>query len=268
MRDAAGHRPRVLITRPLAQAGGLIDGVRKLGCRPIVLPCLTIETLPPPAPSAWSAALQGVAIFASRNAVEHAMRHERWPWPDTRVLAIGAATAEALALGSRSVALVPRPPYDTEALLGQLDDLPSGHGLRVALAQGVTIVTGEGGRPLLGEQLRRRGLSVRRLELYRRRVARTADDVVDTALTPMPEVISCTSDASLDALLEIVEAGPDGAVRRGRLLALPLVVNGDRCAAHARREGFIGPVLIARPAGDGGQLAALMRWLSGDVRPA
>lgn len=252
--------PRVLVTRPAGQADRLIEGVARLGCRPIALPCLSIEPLPTPAAAPPE---RGVAIFTSRNAVDQALDHDRWPWSGVQALAIGPATAAALSRTGRDAALTPQAPFDSEALLAQLGQPTLPAELRSALAHGVTIVTGQGGRQALAEQLRRHGHAVRRRELYRRRRAPVSRSVLDAALAPMPDVVSSTSDESLDALLEIVSSGSDGAQRARALQRLPLVVNGDRCAEHAKRRGFVGELLIARPAGDGGQLAALARWLSG-----
>ena len=263
-RAAQAARPRVLVTRPREQAARLIDGVRRLGFEPVPLPCLDIEPVPlPRAPCPH----RGVAIFTSRNAVEHAVARDGWPWHGVPALAIGAATAEALVASGCAPALAPREPFDTEALLDQLDALPAmaGEDARAAavlarLGAGVTIVTGEGGRPTLADTLRERGHTVQRRELYRRCTSRPTATELEVALRPMPDVVSASSDAVLDALVRIVPTARAGQQRLERLRCLPLLVNGERCAAHARYRGFSGPLLVARPAGDAGQLAALVRW--------
>lgn len=219
----------------------------------MALPCLAIAWLdaggvadvgtgPPTA---------GIVVYTSVPAVDGAVRRRPLPWTGTRALAIGSATAAALVAAGQAPVSPPIEPYTSEALLAWLldsNDAPP-------VGDGVTIVKGAGGRDALATGLRAAGVRVRTLETYRRVRPAPSPDELAAALSPVPDIVSTTSDEGLDNLLAL--AGPRASVLR----RLPLVVNGDRAAAHARARGFAGDVLVATPPGDAGHLAALRTWL-------
>ena len=239
----------MLLTRAADRVAGLERGCRALGLDPVCLPCIAIEALAPTAPAAPD---RGTVVFTSVPAVRAAARWRPLPWPGTRALAIGAATADALAAAGQLPWAAPVEPYTSEALLAWLAG-PDGPGLP-DLEDGVTVVKGAGGRGVLESALAAAGVSVATLDVYRRVRPAHPDAAIDAALDPPPDVVVATSDEVLDNLLRL--AGPRAAALRGR----PLVVNGERAAAHARRRGFVADVLVARPPGDAGQLERLAAW--------
>src|SRR5690606_23076345 len=101
------------------------------------------------------------AIFASIAAVEHGLPRVRSRIGETRIAAIGAATANALRTAGVRVDAVP----DREESEGLLE-LPAFHDMTGAT---VWIVRGRGGRGLLAETLRARGADVAFVEVYERR---------------------------------------------------------------------------------------------------
>jgi len=239
---------RVLITRPQAQSAGFAAGCRALGFAPVLLPCLAIEPLPV---AADRLPRRGLALFTSHNAALHARAIGDWPWPGVRALALGPATARRLTRTGFPVWRSPQPPYTSEAVQGLLNTLPPG-----ALDDGVTVVTGAGGRRWLVDALRADGCSVSVLETYRRRANEIDDATLRAALQPLPTLITSTSDASLDVLLALAERVElADALRR-----LPLLVNGARAATHARQRGFQGRIHVPDRAGDEGQLACLAAY--------
>lgn len=246
---------RVLVTRPLAQGDHFAAGCRALGLAPILLPCLSIEAVPVPAERAPRA---GLAVFTSHNAVAHASRIGSWPWPGVRALALGPATARSLAQADLAVWRAPLPPFTSEAVLQLLDTLPTG-----ALDDGVTVVTGEGGRRWLVDALRDGGHRVSVLETYRRVASAIDDAALRLALQPLPDIVTSTSDASLDALLAFAERLDLADALRHQ----PLIVNAERAATHARRRGFTGRIDVPAQAGDDGQLACLAAWRDADALP-
>ncbi len=259
-RDARVPRPvsragpaRVLLTRAADRLEVMIDGCEALGLRPVALPCLAIEWVDAEVDVAPGA----LAVFTSVYAVRGAARLRPFPWTGVRVLAIGAATAAALAGAGQPVLAPPVEPYTSEALLDWLVS-PTGASA-VRGDAGAVVVGGQGGRDAIVRGLAASGMETCALEVYRRVRPRPSRASVAAALSPPPAVTCTTSDEGLDNLLAIAGA------YAGALLERPLVVNGERGAAHARRRGFGADVLVARPAGDRGQLEALRRWSAGDA---
>lgn len=239
----------VLVTRPAGQAAGLCRLIEQAGGRAIAFP--TIEILPPADPGPPRSLLSqawDLLIFVSRNAVDHALTllpGGRLP-EGSRLAAVGAATADALAAAGRAPDLVPHARFDSESLLGlpQLQDLSG---------ERVLIVRGAGGRPLLGDTLTARGAEVAYAEVYRRVLPKAdAADLVARWSTDV-KLVTATSGEVLDNLIALV-----GAEGRGPLLATPLVVVSERTAEAARTLGFTG-LEVAERADDEAVLAALCR---------
>lgn len=95
----------VVVTRPRAQASGVVSALEARGARAVVFPTIEIRPLADPAPILRAvAALEAYAwiVFTSANAVRHFTAHlghrpgGRLP-PGVHVAAVGTATAEALA---------------------------------------------------------------------------------------------------------------------------------------------------------------------------
>ena len=82
---------RVIVTRPRAQAGPLVDRLEALGHEVVACPLIEIEPLPPEpidtTPYDW-------VVVTSPNGAEHFDRRRSGTLP--RVAAIGPGTAEAL----------------------------------------------------------------------------------------------------------------------------------------------------------------------------
>ena len=244
-------RPRLLVTRPIERQEPFGARARALGAEPVPFPCL--EIVPDTAaaiPDARALRDEALVLFTSRPAVEAFAARRTLPIPGARVAAIGSATAAALARAGQPLARPPVPPFTSEALLAELEREP-------ALAR-LTIVRGRGGRGVLEARLGARGTEVSVLELYRR--ARPPRDEAArrrALLEHPPDIVSATSDEILDNLVWLAGEALGG------LLPLPLLLNSERGAERARAHGFHGPLHVARPAGDDGQLARLSEWLAG-----
>lgn len=242
--------PRLLVTRPRERQEPFATRARALGLEPLAFPCIEIRPDGRVAlPDAATLGTSDAVVFTSRAAVEAVAPRRPFPWPGARVLAMGSATARALEALGQPVAAGPPPPYDSEALADAL-------GREEGLAD-VVIVTGHGGRRVLGERLVARGVRVTTLETYRR-LRPAVDETLRrrVLLERRPDIVSVTSDETLENLVAL--AGDAWAT----LAARPFVVNSPRCAALAGRLGVRGDVALASPPGDEGQLAALARWLA------
>ena len=249
----------VLVTRPAHQAEPFCALINEAGGTPIRFP--TLEIGPPTDPTRADALLDALddfdwAIFISPNAVnwglERARRFGGLP-PSLGIAAVGASTGRALTVAGHPPAVVPNKSFDTEALLAD-PALGSVAGKRIL------IVRGQGGRPLLGDELRERGARVDYAEVYQRRrpttdpaplLARWSRGEVDVAVI--------TSLEGLDNLRAML--GADG---EPLLAATPMIIVGDRMAAGLRDVGYIEGAR-AENASDAAMYEALLIW--GSKRP-
>jgi uroporphyrinogen-III synthase len=243
----------VLVTRPEPQGAPLASLLENAGARVRRLPA--IEIVPAADRDALRATVGPIdayrwLIFVSTNAV----RYGAFLLEDARIApklaAVGPATAAALDRAGLRVGVVPAGGFDSEALLAtpELSDVAGAR---------VLIVRGDGGRELLSEELRRRGADVRYAEVYARRRAQHAPEVIADVERAWArgeiDVVTATSAELHRALLEIL--GPAG---RERLNATTLLAGGTRIAEAARRAGHAGDVVVARAADDASLLDALI----------
>lgn len=239
----------VVVTRPAAQAGRMLELARAAGARCIAYPTLQID--PVALDDDTRARLRSRdwdwAVFTSTNAV-HSML-DQCPAPlATRHAAVGRATARALEQHGIRVDAQPSS-ANSEGLL----ELPEFASLA---GRGVLLVKGRGGRELLRDALHARGADVLELEVYCRTVAAptaAATDQLRHALAGTGSlVVVATSVEVLQALLDHV-ADEVGARLRTRTLLVP----GPRVAAAAAQHGWTGPIVAAATAEDEAMLAAL-----------
>ena len=245
----------VLVTRPLHQAGGLIQQIEAAGGRAWHVP--TIEIVALPDPGTLTALIDRLerfdfAVFISSNAVHHglALVRARRVWPvNVKLAGIGPGTAQALAeLGHRDV-LLPLTRFSSEGLLERAE-------FQQLAGKTIVIFRGHGGRELLATVLRERGARVEYAECYQRRPAAVDGDTLRRLWTDRSvHIVTATSP---DALRQLVAAAGDAG--RAGLFATPLVVVSARMAAMAHEAGFSTAVLTARDAGDAAMLEALVTW--------
>ena len=229
----------VLVTRPAHQAGRLCALVEACGGRPVPFPAL--EILDPSDPTAARSLLRAandfdLLLFVSANAVERAA-----PWlprPLRAALgAVGEGTARALRAAGLEATILPTTRADSEGLLA----LPA---LQAMRGKRVLIVRGEGGRPLLGDELRARGAEVHFAEIYRRTLPAADPSPLVASWPRRVRVVVTTSREILDNLVTLL-----GDAGRPLLEQTPLVVVSERMAMHARALG-IRRVIVAAGPGD------------------
>jgi uroporphyrinogen-III synthase len=234
---------RVLVTRPAHQADNLCRMIEAEGGTALRLPLLSIEPATNPgALQSRFAAGHDCWIFTSANAVRHASPLMAGHAP-RRIYAVGAATGAALAAAGFEQVLAPEAGASSEALLAIAE-------LQAVQGQRALIVTGEGGRGLLEEQLAERGAQVERADVYRRVPLPYPPEAVASAVR-RSDVIVITSGEALDHLLRLV---PENAKRT--LLRRPLVVPAARVVEKARAWGFLHPPRLAEPMSDAAVCAA------------
>lgn len=253
----------VLVTRPAHQAESLCEHIAAQGGRAIRFPVL--EILDPEDRAPLLNVIDrldqfDLAIFISPNAVIKTMNLilGRRPWPaGLRLAAIGSGSAKELARFGRAPDIQPARRFNSEALLA-LEEMHAVAGRRIV------IFRGDGGREVLGDELRRRGAQVEYAEAYRR--GRPTADVARLMrhwARGEVDIITVTSNTSLRNLFELV-----GKLGQQWLRRTPLVVVSDRAVALAQELGFRDPPILAEGADDEALVTALIAWARGRDREA
>ncbi|PCI20118.1 MAG: uroporphyrinogen-III synthase [Piscirickettsiaceae bacterium] len=153
----------VLVTRPIQQGKQLCSQLINAGFKPISYP--TIEIVPIEPNHQLTKTFKRLAdfqfiLFISTNAVIQAQRHQpHWP-NNTRYIAIGPKTAQAMANIGLTVDYMAGKPFNSEQLLSQLPKNLKG--------KSVLIIKGEGGRDFLTKQLQHMAMAVEMLDVYKR----------------------------------------------------------------------------------------------------
>jgi uroporphyrinogen-III synthase len=253
--------PTVVVTRPVAQARGLIERIAAMGRRAVAFPLLEIHPLADTASlRAALADLPGCALaaFVSPNAID-AVFAELPAWPaGVPIGVMGEGSRRALAAHgvneSNAIIFSPRDARtDSETLLAALD---------VASLRGrkVMILRGESGRELLADRLREQGVEVAQVAAYRRSApafdtARQAQ--LDMLLASKNDWIVTSSEALRNLVHAANQLNEPGAV--AKMQQQHLIVPHARIAETARAEGFLDVSLTA--SGDEALLGALQSCL-------
>ncbi|MBB2484008.1 uroporphyrinogen-III synthase [Mitsuaria sp. WAJ17] len=243
---AAGGLPRLILTRPRAQAQDWVQRMARLGVSCDCLPLLDIAPLDPaPARQAWARlASQALLMFVSPNAVEHffAARPPGMSWPaHTLAATVGPGSAQALLRQGVPPDLLRQPPPDSPSLDSEhLWPVLSGEDWQ---GREVLMVRGDGGREWLADRLREAGARVDAVSVYRRQAPCLSTEeraVLDHALAePRAHVWLFSSAEAIDHLPALAGAGVDWS--GGRAIA-----THERIARRARRLG-LGHVVLTRP---------------------
>jgi uroporphyrinogen-III synthase len=236
----------ILVTRPLSQAVSLTQHIQRLGGEAVPFPALAIEAV-----AAELAPACDLVVFVSTNAVAHGS-HLITRNSQTRVAAIGKATAAALAALDIQVDFMPAADANSEALLAH----PELTSTRCAT---VLIVRGVGGRTLLQESFAALGAEVRILEVYRR-----VCPVVDPATLALlasrwsADEIDIVTVTSVETLTNLFTQLGDAAA--DLLRRTPLLVASARIRDAALSMACCSDIVLARGADDESLIGALCYW--------
>jgi len=230
----------VLVTRPRHQQARFLQLCADEGFKTQSLPLLNIQAVTVD-DSLWVDRADDpytAWVYTSANAVEHS--------PVTQlvagsVFAMGASTSAALKKKDIKVAEEPDYPFNSEALVAQL---------RARNIKTVVVVTGIGGRAYLAAALEALGCEVIRVACYERLPVEHAPSTIENALRAA-DILSLTSIESMDSLLLQAKS------LELKWMDKPMVVNSHRAKTAAESAGFTGPIHVAYPAGDDGQILAL-----------
>lgn len=242
----------IVVTRPKRQAAVLAGLIEQAGGRAMRFPALEIEPVASPALDRVIAQLSSfdLAIFISRNAVEHGVARvrESGAWPlGLAFAAIGAGTRRALVAEGIGEVIAPDGPADSEALLRHIR-------LQWVCGKRIVIFRGAGGREELAATLCSRGAVVDYAECYRRvRPATDARQLIDAWSRGELDAVTVSSGeglTNLDALL-----GEQG---RSVLRTTPVFVSHPRVAEAARVLGL--ERIVVAGAADEDMLRALVAY--------
>jgi uroporphyrinogen-III synthase len=260
MRTLNGRR--ILVTRPLEQAGILMRLIRDGGGEPVLFPVLEIRA--PLHPEALEETMRDLsrfdlAIFISPTAVEYGLRYATAsaPWPEhLKVAAVGPGGVSALAAAGIKNVIVPATRFDSEGLLDKLAKMT------YLTYRNVLIFRGGGGRELLATELKRRGAEVTLAECYERtKPATDGASVVAMFREGKLDAITLTSSEAVDNLVEML-----GDAGRELLAVTPLFAPHPRIIERAQWRGALKAQLTA--AGDKGLVDGIQSFFAKATRAA
>lgn len=239
----------VVLTRPEADSERLSRTLRDQGVDSLVIPIMSIAGIAASEqPAVAAVSDKTLFIFISANAVRFGLPRLRAELDGHRsatTIAVGSKTRDALQAEGFNALMPAR--SDSEGLLAMPE-------LSGALLPDVVIVKGEGGRELLGEELKRRGARVTEWCCYRRcwpEVDLSVLRDVDSSF-----VFQASSGEMVSRLSELLTGE-----RQEDLFQSPVIVPSERVAALATALGW-GRVIRAEDAGDRAFTVAL-KQLSG-----
>lgn len=209
---------RIVVTRPRAQAGPLVERLERLGHEVVECPLIEVEAIEPPAPLDFSA--YDWVVVTSPNGAEQLVRRLDGARP--RIAAIGPGTAEALRAHGIEPSLVPAVSTQ-EGLLGAFPNPPGR----------VLVAAAEGARRLLPDSL---GADF--IPLYRTRLLEPLPPEGD--LVVLASSSAARAYAALGADLPVVSIGPQ--TTRAALAA------GVRILAEARTHDLDGLIAAVEEA--------------------
>jgi uroporphyrinogen III methyltransferase/synthase len=234
----------VAVTRARAQAGALADRLRELGAAVVHSPVIRIDTLDGPAPELEP---YDLVCFTSANGV-HALfgrltaaGRDARALAGARVAAIGPGTAAALAEHGVLADVVPER-FIAEGLVEAIGEAPASRAL---------IARAEQARDVLPEALRRMGIEVDILPLYR-----TVPEELDGSqleAVAAADYVTFTSSSTARSLLS--RLGDVAALRRARLASI-----GPVTSATLREFGLTADVEASRH-----DIEGLVQAVLGDV---
>lgn len=227
---------RVLVTRPVDQAAGLVAGIEAAGGSAIVLPMISIVAASDAALSQARECFRrldqiDMLIFISRNAVAHGLallRECGGKITHQQLFTVGGGSARELEQAGMPTPLYPRGDIGSEALLA----LPQLQPEQVRDRR-ICIVRGEGGRELLAGTLRQRGADVCYAEAYRRIPAQgDPTSLLQSLRTGQLDCIIITSGEGLRNLSAMISHELRPVFRQ-----IPLLVPGERLVQLAHKQG-------------------------------
>jgi uroporphyrinogen III methyltransferase/synthase len=247
---------KVLITRPAAQAASFAEKIVEIGGEPVVFP--TVEIVTEPDLRLLHQALGKIEsydriIFTSLNAVDiffaelAARQVDIRSLQGARLCAIGPETRERLRLRGLFTDIMPRQ-FCAEGILQALQG-------KLQPGQKVLLPRARNARPVLPEGLRRQGVSVDEIYLYRASVPKTPDtSIVAQIMKGTIDIITFTSSSTVSNFVKLL--GKNNISRLPRKIMIACI--GPITAATARKNR-LRVALEAKDYTTDGLIAAILK---------
>lgn len=251
----------ILSTRPGGLSADLQKRLHTAGAHALHLP--TMEIFPVEDTKAAKRLLGtlvefDIVIFISRNAVKYACElasHIVDRLSGKIVLAVGSGTFDELKAAGFGKLGYTDSNKGSEALLDN-DELQQEN----VLNKRIMIARGQGGRELLGDELKARGAEIQYVELYRRvRPQHDSDIVRNLWRVEKPDAVIVTSAEGLGNLLEMT-----GEEEQKFFLNTRLVVISQRLKDIAKSMGFMAEISISTGFSNEDLMMALRRLFEAD----
>jgi len=235
----------IVVTRPAAQAGSIINMLENLGANVIHFPVIAISasTSKQLLEQAKSLDSYDIAVFISRNAAifgcELVKLTGNWPL-HTKIAAIGNGTAQQLQAQGFATDIIASETANTDGLL-------STPAMKSVSGKRIVIFRGNGGREKLANILRERGAVVDYLECYERKLPQINPAIL-TRLWDKERIdgIILTSAEGLKNLYQMVKKGD-----LGRLNTTPMYVISSTMVELCGKLGYkLTPVLMPSASDD------------------
>lgn len=245
----------IIITRPSKQGQELGQKIQNLQGNPVFFPTLEIadiqnQKLMTNIFSQINAF--DFIIFTSQNAV-HAVREYLKRIPSSKKIAtVGSATAQLLQDLGVSEVLFPKDQFDSEHLLALSE-------FKDVKDKRILIVTGQGGRDYLKNNLSKAGAMVTMFPVYQRLLPSITNEQI-TKLTQLNNAIVITT--SRENLQNLMTLTNQYQVQNW-LLKVPIIIISPRMQDFALSHGLSSKQLIlAKNATDEAILESLIKWYS------
>jgi uroporphyrinogen-III synthase len=223
----------IIVTRPSPSGEALCHALESAGFSAYHFPVLAFA--PPNDPIQIPATHFDWLIFTSKQAV---LSLKQWP-SYSKIAAIGEATAAAL---NAPVDVIPKE-WSSEGLLA----LPEFQHIK---NKNIAIITGDGGRTLLADELFSRGAKVSIIATYKRIIPNTDSATLQDLLKKNQiSAFICTSGESLQNLLQLVPQN---------IFAIPLIIVSQRLQCIAKDLGF-KQIILAENASHESLVAAVKK---------
>lgn len=205
----------VFVTQPEINAGGLVAELQAKGFEVRHYPVFSIKWLNP------TPRLEPQFVIAtSPNAVTGALKASlQLPQSHCQYFAVGRASAQALnQAGIKAVSYPEQAGSDGLVLMPNFKQLAGQHGW---------LLTGEGGRALIEQQLNSLNAALERVNCYQRQASNQLDKLQHALQSPAPTVAIATSKQTLDNLEHMADAES-----RKKLAQCHWLVSSERIAAQ------------------------------------
>ncbi len=225
-----------LVTRPQPQNDALCEAIHEAGGRALSFP--TIRIMPPSNSLLLNQQIEKIdqyhwVIFTSRHAVEQSAPFIYAKWPvfpqNTQIAVIGQATALAVKTAHLPQAIYPEFDWRSEGLLA----LPQ---FQKITQQKIAIITGENGRTVLIDTLKKRKAIVTNIIAYQRTFPQILPPLIREKIDKKINVSICTSNDIIQNLKIIIDKININLWQT--VCQMPMVVVSKRMALFAKEMGI------------------------------